>query len=125
MRDVGVGALLAGFLLVWGGHVAGGSEVVAEQTIVGRVRSLRKDDDNESDAVTIRSALGKEGRLIRMTLPKIYRSEVTRAYEEEFPVYVKGKLARHSGKIWQLHSVSDFGDASSLPISGWDQAIST
>lgn len=88
-----------------------GSEVVAEQTIVGIVRGTRRDPAEELGLVTVRAPIGSTDRLVHMRLSREDFHQALMAADEERLVYVTGTLAREPGRQWKFESISNFGYA--------------
>ncbi|MFK4085023.1 hypothetical protein ACI2LF_12995 [Kribbella sp. NPDC020789] len=88
-----------------------GSEVVAEQTVVGYVRGHRGEPDEESREVTVRASVGQRDRLVRMSLGRDDFHQALMAADERRPVFVTGTLAREPGRQWRFDSISNFGYA--------------
>jgi hypothetical protein len=90
------------------------SDVVAEQQIVGYVRSLKRDEDEENGTVTVRAATGRIRRDIKMVLGPADYEQATQANNERRPVMAMGTLRRESGKALWLTNVRHFGFAQFL-----------
>lgn len=88
-----------------------GSEVVAEQTIVGYVRGHRGEPDEESQVVIVRASIGQRDRLVRMSLGRADFHQALMAADERRPVFVTGTLAREPGRQWRFETISNFGYA--------------
>ncbi|MFI7067080.1 hypothetical protein ACIBL3_39205 [Kribbella sp. NPDC050124] len=88
-----------------------GSQVVAEQTIVGIVRGTRRDPAEEFGLVTIRAPIGSTDRLVHMWLGRDDFHQALMAADEERLVYVTGTLAREPGRQWKFESITNFGYA--------------
>lgn len=84
-----------------------GSDVVADQTVYGFIRGLRRDRDEPNGTVTMRAAIGPEQRLVRMDLgPELYDLAGT-AHAQRRLVSVFGRLVREAGRTWHFSEVRD------------------
>jgi hypothetical protein len=100
-----------------------GSAVVATQTIVGSVYSMRKEDDSDRDLIVVRTAFGGDRRHVRVKLPAHFRHVASRAYDENLVVFVVGKLSRQAGRSWEISEVGDFGLAHELHLGEWENTL--
>lgn len=97
------------------------SPVVGEQRLIGFVRDFHRAEDDTEGRVIVRASVGGLQRSIRLHLSDDQYSIAATANDRRRSVFVKGTMAKATGRVWEFTNVTDFGMMEDLPIDELDR----